>query len=457
LATPITMPRLGLSMVEGTVTEWKVDIGATVERGQPLLLVESEKAEVEIEAFASGAIAAIYVPVGETVPIGALLGALTEPGEAFDAEKFAAEFVPETEGAPATAQSSPPPVGGRIRTHVVRSDASRPDRMGGAPGEPARAAKSPGEGEAAAASAAGEPKAAPAARALAKKLGVDLASVQGSGPGGRILPADVERAVAGAPSRSSLEGEIVGAGPAVVLVSGFGVDRSGWRRQVDGLQSRFRVAAFDHRGVGGSPPLRRGATIADLADDLAANLRAHGLERTTLVGASLGAAVVLEVALREPSLAARIVCLSPVVLPDTRFAAILRSWADTEDPEDERRIRSMLPWLLGRKLLESTGKRAATAAALRAMAAQTPAATLAAHAEALLAWLGTRVGELERIRLPALVLIGEDDCLTPLDQARAVASRIPGARLEIVLGAGHALMVEQPDAVNAAIAAFAAE
>ncbi len=435
MATAITMPRLGLSMVEGTVTEWKVDVGATVERGQQILIVESEKAEVELEAFASGRIAAVYVPVGETVAIGALLGAIVEPGEDFDAARFAAEFVPETEGAPATAAPSkdPPLPLGRGRREAA------------------------GEGETGSASAGAEPKAAPAARALAKKLGVDLARVRGSGPGGRILPADVERAAASpsAETGTELDGEIVGQGPAIVFVSGFGVDRSGWRWQVDALHGRFTVAAFDHCGVGASPAVQRDATIADLADDLAATIRARGLDRPTLVGASLGAAVVLELALRHPALPARLACLAPVVLPDARFAATLKSWADTDQPEDERRIRAMLPWLLGRTMLASAGKRAAAAAALRAMAARNPPATLAVHADALLAWLGTRTDELEHIALPTLILAGEEDLLTPLEQARAVASRVPGARLEIVLRAGHALMVEEPDAVNAALAAFA--
>ena len=437
------MPRLGLSMVEGTVTEWKVDLGATVERGQQILIVESEKAEVEIEAFAAGTIAAVYVPVGETVAIGALLGAIVEPGEDFDAARFAAEFVPETEGAPATAAPA------KERDDLPLTRASRDQESATRTPASETTHRPPGRGE-------GAP-AAPAARALAKKLGVDLARVRGSGPGGRILPDDVERAAAspGGEPGTELDGQIVGRGPAIVFVSGFGVDRSGWRRQIDVLHGRFTVAAFDHRGVGASPAARRDATIADLADDLASTIRARGLDQPTLVGASLGAAVVLELALRHPALPARLACLAPAVLLDARFAAILKSWADTDEPEDERRIRAMLPWLLGRTMLASAGKRAAAAAALRAMAAQTPPATLAAHADALLAWLGTRTEELSRIAVPTLVLAGEEDLLTPLEQARTVASHIPGARLEIVLRAGHALMVEEPDAVNAALAAFA--
>lgn len=426
MPSPIVMPRLGLSMVEGTVTEWKVRPGDAVEAGQPILVIESEKAEVEIEAFASGVVGTLYVDVGSTVPIGALLGAIVAEGETFDADAFANAFVPDLEGAPATAGE--------------RSEAKVP--------APAASAAAP------VASRGGPAKVAPAARALAKKLGVDLGRVRGSGPGGRILPEDVERSAAAAGDRGELDHEIVGTGPAILFVCGYGVDRHGWRRQVEGLSTRFTVATYDHRGVGDSSPLVGLPAIADLADDAAALARRLGLTAATVVGASMGAAVAIELALRHPEAVGRLVCLAPVVRPNERFAAVLRAWSDTTEPESEIRIRNMLPWLLGRDFLAVAGKRAAAAAALRAMAARTPPETLRGHAEALLEWLGTGEKHLPGIACPTLVVAGEDDWLTPLDQARALAAAIPNARLEIVVGAGHALMVERPDAVNAAIASF---
>src|SRR5262245_59889049 len=95
------MPRLGLTMVEGTVVEWKAKPGDDLQKGQLLLDIESEKVEVEVEAFVGGKLAAIYVEPGMTVPIGSLLGAIVDPAEAFDREDFEKSFVPELEGAPA--------------------------------------------------------------------------------------------------------------------------------------------------------------------------------------------------------------------------------------------------------------------------------------------------------------------------------------------------------------------
>src|SRR5258706_7509717 len=159
MATAVTMPRLGLTMVEGTVVEWKAKVGDVVEKGQPIVVIESEKVEVEIEAFAAGPLVAMYVEPGNTVPIGSLLGAIGEPGESFDRDAFAASFVPEIEGAPATAPSA----------GETLPPAPRPT----------------------AAAAGSGTKAAPAARALGQKLRVDLERLEGTGPGGRITVEDV--------------------------------------------------------------------------------------------------------------------------------------------------------------------------------------------------------------------------------------------------------------------------
>src|SRR5215831_17921682 len=109
MATPVTMPRLGLTMAEGTVVEWHVPPGGPVERGAVVLTVESEKAEVEVEAVASGTLAAVYVEPGTTVLVGTLLGAIAAPGERFDAATFAASFVPEVETPPRPAATTQPP------------------------------------------------------------------------------------------------------------------------------------------------------------------------------------------------------------------------------------------------------------------------------------------------------------------------------------------------------------
>jgi len=306
-------------------------------------------------------------------------------------------------------------------------------------------------------------KVAPAARALARRLGVDLATLSGTGPGCRVTVEDVERAAAGAvaprvmvANGTGLAVETVGAGPSLLLVAGFGADASGWRLQVDELSTAYTVVTYDHRGVGDSWPSRApGLSIATLAADAHALLAALGQLPAVIVGASMGAAVALELALAHAEAVRGLVLLAPVIERDARFEAVLRAWCAYETPQAEPRIRSMLPWLFGREILRHAGRREAAAVALRAMAGRTPAATLREHAEALLAWLGTRTTEIGRIAVPTLVVVGDDDVLTPPIQAERVARELPHARLEVLAGAGHGLMIERAETVNALIRDFA--
>jgi pimeloyl-ACP methyl ester carboxylesterase len=419
MATAVTMPRLGLTMVEGTVVEWKARPGDSVEKGQIILVIESEKVEVEVEAFSGGTLAAIYVEPGATVPIGSLLGAVTDPNESFDRDAFERAFVPELEGAPAGASAA-----GGVAPEVVNA--------------PARAPQS-------------GMKAAPAARALAKKLGVDLESIVGSGPGGRITVEDVER-VGSAEPVLSIDTE--GSGPPLLLISGFGVDKTSWRRQIDALRRNFTAVSYDPQGVGASRPMPTDSlTIAAMAEE--ALDAAGGRAPLTVVGASMGAAIAIEVALAQPSAVAALVLITPPIAQDARLDAVLRASLEFETPQAEGRIRAMLPWFLSRRFLAETPKREAAAQALRAMAVRTPLATLRRHANAFGGWLGTRAADLRRISVPTLVIAGSEDVLVPGFHAEQVAASIPGARLEVLEGAGHAVTIESADRVNELVAEFA--
>jgi pimeloyl-ACP methyl ester carboxylesterase len=412
------MPRLGLTMVEGTVVEWRAKPGDDVQKGEILLVIDSEKVEVEVEAFTAGKLAAIYVDPGSTVPIGSLLGAIVDPAEAFDREAFEKSFVPEVEGAPAGATPA------TAEQHAPRAPSRAP--------------------------AAGV-KAAPAARAAAKKLDVDLESVAGTGPGGRISVEDVERAASSGPG---LAIDVEGSGPALLLVSGFGVDKTSWRRQIDGLRPSFAIVAYDHRGIGASRPMPgESLTVASMADDAASAL--SDKKPATVVGASMGAAIAIELAIARPDVVKALVLITPAVEKDARLEAVLRSWIEFESPQSEARIRSMLPWFLSRIFLAEAPKREAAAQALRAMAARTPLRVLRHQARAFGAWLGTRVGELSRISVPTLVVAGAEDLLVPLAQAERVAAGIASARLEVLDGAGHAVTIEGAERVNELITSFA--
>jgi pyruvate dehydrogenase E2 component (dihydrolipoamide acetyltransferase) len=154
------MPQMGYDMQEGTVVRWRKQEGETVARGDIIAEIETDKATVEYEAFTGGVLGKIVAQEGAVVPVGELIAVITDPGEA----------VPDDIGAPAAGESPAP-----APAADGRRDAAAPTPQA----EPPPAA------------AAGDVRASPIARRLARERGIDLALVPGTGPGGRIVEEDV--------------------------------------------------------------------------------------------------------------------------------------------------------------------------------------------------------------------------------------------------------------------------
>lgn len=167
---PITieMPKLSDTMTEGTLVKWIKKVGDTVAVGDVLAEVETDKATMEMEAFDEGILSEIYVQDGEKVGIGQKLALLLGKGEASGSPP-----PKDAESKPAAAQAGP---------------AKQPDHDGKEPkgAEAEQPAAEPQAGD--------RLKASPLAKKMAEDAGVDLSRVKGSGPGGRIVQADVEAA-----------------------------------------------------------------------------------------------------------------------------------------------------------------------------------------------------------------------------------------------------------------------
>jgi pyruvate dehydrogenase E2 component (dihydrolipoamide acetyltransferase) len=428
MPTPLVMPKLGLTMQEGTVLEWRSREGDSVRRGEIVLVIESEKVEFEVETSVDGVLRKHVVAAGETVPCGQVVAVLTDtPDEPLDIEAFLAEL----EAQQVAARKSARAARGEGRERAQRSSA---DRV----------------------------RASPRAKRLARLEGVDLAGLEGTGPGGRIGEEDVRRAVAELGTRIAIGEARIGyaeqgqGDPPATLLIGFGLDRSGWNLQLRDLAADRRVIAPDPRGTGTSTdPGDEPLVVQRLARDVIDLFEARGIERADLIGSSLGSAVALEAAISVPDRVRRVVLISPAVEPDARLLAALDSFARVAEAEDATaRLRVMVPWLFGRAFLADAE---ATERAIRAMAgvaARIPARTLRRQAAALSSWLGTRGGEIAKLRQPVLVIVGSEDILTPPANAQALAAAIPQARLEVIDGAAHAPMVEAPDRLHALLRHF---
>ena len=201
----VVMPKLSEQMETGKIIKWLKQEGDRVQSGDILAEVETDKADVEMEAFGSGVLRKILVPAGGAVPVGALIGVIAEPNE--DIASVVSQAGGGSPATPALAAVSPQPrrEDPAARTPSPSTGAPDPGRAvaGARVGVGAPAGLPEAEGRSAgaptlvpAAAAPGRVKASPLARKIAAQSGVDLRLVQGSGPGGRVVRRDVEAASA---------------------------------------------------------------------------------------------------------------------------------------------------------------------------------------------------------------------------------------------------------------------
>jgi pyruvate dehydrogenase E2 component (dihydrolipoamide acetyltransferase) len=179
VASEIKLPRLGQGMESGTIVKWLKSEGERVEKGEPLYELDTDKVTQEVEADASGVLLQIAVQEGE-VPVGRTIAVIGEEGEEVPASMNGGE--------------EPPPGSAESDVQTVEAPSQAPAR------EPEREAvrEEPAEREVAAQHDGGRVKASPLARRIARERGIDLSSVAGTGPEGRIVAEDVERAEVGA-------------------------------------------------------------------------------------------------------------------------------------------------------------------------------------------------------------------------------------------------------------------
>ncbi|MEB3275485.1 MAG: dihydrolipoamide acetyltransferase family protein [Cyanobacteriota bacterium] len=204
----IFMPALSSTMTEGKVVEWLKQPGERVERGESVLVVESDKADMDVESFQEGYLAAVLIEAGGTAPVGETIGLIVET-EAEIAEVAAkAPKAPAAAPAPAAPAAASAPAAAAPVAPAPVAAAAAP-----APVTPPVAVSAP----ASASTASGRVVASPRAKKLAGQLGVDLGALRGSGPHGRIQADDV-LAAKGQPNTVPWVAE--GPGPAVVTAAG---------------------------------------------------------------------------------------------------------------------------------------------------------------------------------------------------------------------------------------------
>jgi 2-oxoglutarate dehydrogenase E2 component (dihydrolipoamide succinyltransferase) len=225
--TDVTMPALGESVTEGTVTRWLKQIGDSIEVDEPLLEVSTDKVDTEIPSPVAGTLLAISVSEDETVQVGGKLAVVGEQGAAPTAAAPAPPAPPAPEAAPA-----PPPAPAPQAAPAARP--TPPPAPAEPPAEPAAANGQPAPN-------GGAPYVTPLVRKLASEHGVDLSRLQGSGVGGRIRKQDVQAAIDSAQQQQAAPAPAQGAvAPSAPAVSPEASDEAKALRGTTQKMSRLR-------------------------------------------------------------------------------------------------------------------------------------------------------------------------------------------------------------------------
>jgi 3-oxoadipate enol-lactonase len=240
-----------------------------------------------------------------------------------------------------------------------------------------------------------------------------------------------------------------GSGPLVLFLGGLGQTRTAFDHQIRALASGYRCVVWDMPSYGASAPVDE-LTYPLLADSAATLIGTLGETRAHIVGLSMGGQIAMHLTLRHPAL------VRSLALLDTSPAFGLNG----TDPEEWKAQRLgafdagettvSIAEPVHRMLMGPDVSDAAVAEAVASMARITTPAFRIAVKCLTTHDVSARLGE---IAVPTIVLNGELDEETPVSYAEAIAAGIPGARLQVIAGAGHITNLEAPDVVNAALRA----
>ncbi len=445
MATILSMPKWGLAMKRGLVVEWLKQPGESVQQGEPVVQIESEKATNEVEAPATGILRWITVKEGENASVGEPIALITASGEELSDEQVAtllrgdvearqqqAEMLTKKRTAPKTSASAV--VGGTVRAPV---------------------------------SAGGRVNASPAARRLAQELGIDLATVPGTGPGGMIGREDVLLAAEETKaSAEEAEEQVIDVGgiathylvagpinaPRVVFVHGLGGSLTTWALNLPAFTQQFRICALDLAGAGSSDKPTMDYSVSSLADFLARFLDAlgSGWQRVSIVSHSLGGAVALTFAEHYPQRIERLVLVDSAGLGpeiDNTLLNLLRTEPTPEHIRAELACFFANINLVQQALVDQVYQQRMLPGTREALLATTEAAFGVGR---------QRVDLRETLAaLPNQVLVvwGISDGVIPVAHAEE-ATRARQSRLEVFTDCGHCPHIERNDAFNQLVMSF---
>ncbi|GEJ56687.1 alpha/beta fold hydrolase [Anaeromyxobacter diazotrophicus] len=235
----------------------------------------------------------------------------------------------------------------------------------------------------------------------------------------------------------------------VLLLHAFPLHSRMWEPQLAALAARFRVLAFDDRGLGRSGGAAGPTTMARIAQDALALLRQLGIRKVAVAGLSMGGYAALELYRQAPGIFRALALCATKATPDTQ------AQKDAREQYARNALAKGLGWVaddFGPKLLRPDPDPALLARVKGLIQGGTPEGVAAAARG--LALRQDSVPTLPLITCPTLVIAGEEDQVIPFGEAQRMATHVPGARLLRIPATGHLVNLENPTAFSAALSGF---
>jgi 3-oxoadipate enol-lactonase len=238
----------------------------------------------------------------------------------------------------------------------------------------------------------------------------------------------------------------------ILMIQGLGASKNAWNLQRIAMATRFRIISFDNRGAGRSDKPTVPFTLEQMAEDAIAVLDAAGIETAHVVGASMGGVISQIVAVKHPHRVRSLTLVCTACRNHPWRQELLQSWAKTAEEKGMIEVgKEAAQWVMSPR---SFRRLVPAFTWMGPLAALRPRHSFVSQIDAILNTREDLVDELSTITAPTMVIVGNQDILTPRGDSEEIAERIPNAELVVISGAAHGLMMEHSSTFNKILIEF---
>ena len=238
----------------------------------------------------------------------------------------------------------------------------------------------------------------------------------------------------------------------VLMIQGLGASKNAWNLQRIAMATRFRIISFDNRGAGRSDKPTEPFTLEQMADDAIAVLDAAGIETAHIVGASMGGVISQIVAVKYPQRVRSLTLVCTACRNHPWRQELLQSWAKTAEEKGMIEVgKEAAQWVMSPR---SFRRLVPAFTWMGPLAALRPRHSFVSQIDAILNTREDLVDQLSTISAPTMVIVGNQDILTPRGDSEEIAERIPNSELVVISGAAHGLMMEHSSTFNKILIEF---